>query len=104
MRGKEAVLGLVYANHAIQFEMTILSKDAPSVRGLGKRIAQDAARGKDQKYSDLVMAVGESSSLLCSSPQVPTLWRDLAAEFSTFQLVKWRRTYHGYRCGHSPAG
>jgi hypothetical protein len=57
--GKETDVGMVFAQHAIQGDVTFIAKDAPSVYGSGARAEQSAAQGKVKRYKHLVEAVGE---------------------------------------------
>jgi hypothetical protein len=59
MSGKETDFGLVFSQHSIQCDVTIVSKDAPSVYGSGERVERSAAQGKYKRYKQLVEAVGE---------------------------------------------
>ena len=57
--GKETDVGMVFAQHAIQGDVTFIAKDAPSVYGSGARAEHSAAQGKIKRYKHLVEAVGE---------------------------------------------
>jgi hypothetical protein len=57
--GKATDIGMVFWQHVIQCDVTVISKDAPSVYKLGKRAEHSAARGKYKKYKQLVEEVGE---------------------------------------------
>ena len=59
MTGKETDVGMVFAQHAIQGDVTFIAKDAPSVYGSGARAEHYAAQGKIKRYKHLVEAVGE---------------------------------------------